>query len=190
MARSQNRRTELEGQPANLRLGWTRCALLPSVFAVAALACQPTGDPASGSGSELRTVADCPPGYHVIEGTERKDVLLGTRRNDCILGNAGNDWLFGFHGDDYLVGGPGKDVLIGGSGADELFGEGKHDALFGGPGGDFIRGGGGKDLVFAGVGDDVVRGDDGNRTVPAVSAARRSKTRSSRSRARPAFHAR
>lgn len=101
----------------------------------------------------LRTIADCPVGSNVIEGTPLDDRLIGTGAEDCILGHDGNDVIRGRGGDDYLVGGRGDDDIRGNRGNDQIYGEQGDDDISGGSGDDIIRGGGG---------DDIISGDDGN----------------------------
>ncbi len=113
-------------------------------------------------GFELRTVADCPEGYNIIEGTDGDDNLKGTSGNDCILGYDGDDRIRGREGDDYLVGGRGEDKLYGQSGDDFIYGERDADVVSGGSGEDTIRGGGGDDVLRGDNGDDDIRGGNGD----------------------------
>jgi Ca2+-binding RTX toxin-like protein len=123
------------------------------------------GTSASGTADvaeRLRSVNDCPPGYNIIEGTDRDDVLVGTSGNDCILGYDGNDVLRGGAGDDYLVGGPGDDLVYGLGGVDWVFGESGNDTVLGGVGDDTLSGGAGDDQVQGNVGNDTLAGGEGN----------------------------
>ena len=107
------------------------------------------------------TVADCPAGYRIIEGTAGNDVLNGTAGNDCLLGYAGDDQLDGRGGDDVIVGGPGRDVLRGRGGNDHLHGEDGDDDLRGGSGADVLEGGAGNDSLDGEAGDDTLLGGVG-----------------------------
>jgi len=139
---------------------------LLAAIAMAATSCQ--GGRATGSRTAaldpqpLRTVADCPAGTNIIEGTDNDDVLAGTPGDDCILGHGGNDRIDGRQGNDVLVGGDGGDVLVGAQGNDQLFGEGGSDELDGGAGDDLLDGGDGDDLLDGGYGSDHVAGGEGD----------------------------
>ena len=120
------------------------------------------------------TVADCPAGSNIIEGTAADDVLVGTSGSDCILGYDGNDVINGQQGDDLLVGGAGDDTLIGGSGDDVMDGgdgqdtlsaDAGHDELWGGAGNDTLDGGNGVDTLHGGEGSDVMSGGNGGDTL-------------------------
>jgi hypothetical protein len=135
---------------------WVRVGLIVGLSACGR-APDPVGEGVEQSSAALSTGVDtsmCPPGSHIIVGTDGPDVLTGTRGRDCILGLGGNDKIDGRGGDDVLVGGDGDDVLIGGPG---------DDVLLGGDGNDVLEGGGGRDRIFGGDGNDLLRGgDDGD----------------------------
>ncbi len=118
-------------------------------------------DPEQASVALPLTVADCPPGTVIIEGTPGDDVLTGTSGNDCILGYDGNDTLRGRGGADFLVGGRGQDSLDGSSGNDVLYGEDGADVLDGGGGDDSLYGGGGDDTLKGQAGRDRLEGGAG-----------------------------
>jgi len=124
--------------------------------------------------SELATVASCPAGYNIIQGTAGNDVLNGTPGSDCILGFAGDDTINGLGGNDYLFGGLGKDTIHGGDGNDVIYGEDQDDQLFGDAGSDTILGGYGNDTISGGdaadalygeQNDDVITGDAGDDAI-------------------------
>jgi hypothetical protein len=167
------------GAPSvRLRTSGAFGAKLRGTFAAVLASCvfeacsAPTQEPLGTDEAPL-TVADCPAGYNVIQGTPRNDRLRGTAGNDCILGYGGDDDS-GAGGNDLLVGGPGNDRLNGNAGDDGLFGEGGNDTLDGGngadelyagAGADQITGGDGNDWIDAGAGTDVLRGDAGDDTL-------------------------
>ena len=109
----------------------------------------------------LQTIADCPDGFNIIEGTNLDDNLRGTNANDCVLGYDGNDVIRGRRGDDYLVGGHGNDEIYGNGGDDQIFGEDGGDTIAGNGGSDAIQGGSGADTLRGGAGHDDVSGGDG-----------------------------
>jgi Ca2+-binding RTX toxin-like protein len=108
------------------------------------------------------TVADCPSGYNIIQGTPGPDVLRGTPGNDCILGYGGDDDIDGRGGNDVLIGGPGNDKLVGHGGNDRLYGEDGDDTLIGGAGDDVLMGGAGNDTLSGGAGQDTIAGGSGD----------------------------
>ena len=114
---------------------------------------------------EKFTVANCPRGTNLIEGTLGDDVLVGTPGNDCILGYDGNDVISGGGGNDTIFGGFGDDTLHGGDGNDALYGEAGADTLLGELGKDKLRGGDGNDLLDGGDGKDDLRGENGDDTL-------------------------
>lgn len=74
----------------------------------------------------------------IIQGTERRDVIVGSIGSDTIFANGGNDFVNGKGGSDYIRGGLGIDVLKGASGNDWLQGENGADKLYGGTGKDYF----------------------------------------------------
>lgn len=108
---------------------------------------------------------ECPPDYHVIQGTDDNDVLNGTPGNDCLLGFGGDDILRGNDGDDMLIGGDGSDTLYGNNGNDALYGGWGNDVLWGGKGADLLDGGPGDDTYHGGAGADMIIAGDGNDIV-------------------------
>ena len=101
--------------------------------------------------SVFATVAGAKPFF----GTRGDDVINGTNRRDLIMGRAGNDTLNGFGRRDVIFGGWGNDTVNAGDG---------NDLVFGGPGDDTLNGDAGNDRIFAQRGVDTVNGGPGNDT--------------------------
>lgn len=99
----------------------------------------------------------------MLEGTDRRDVLVGTMRGDEITGEEGNDVLLGLDRDDVLNGGADDDVLDGGDGDDVMIGGGGDDVLVAAQGDDNVDGGTGDDVyvVWGDRRDDVLISDTG-----------------------------
>lgn len=55
---------------------------------------------------------------HIMNGTDKVNIIIGFDGNDTLRGFGGNDALDGSAGDDILDGGPGTDSLAGGPGND------------------------------------------------------------------------
>jgi hypothetical protein len=98
----------------------------------------------------------CPPGTHVILGTNGDDTLVGTPGSDCILLRGGRDTCNAFGGNDYISGGSGDDVIDSGDGDDVVFAGSGNDTVFTGNGNDRLDGGPGTDTCNAGGGSNVV----------------------------------
>ncbi|MDD9933777.1 MAG: putative Ig domain-containing protein, partial [Myxococcales bacterium] len=129
--------------------------------------------PAAACPSCQYTVADCPAGSNIIEGTAGDDFLLGTEDDDCILGYEGADIIEGWSGNDTLFGGPGDDdirpetaslaTVYGGSGDDLVTGDHTGQLIaYGGEGNDELNGGAGNDTLYGEAGNDRMRGRDGD----------------------------
>ena len=135
-----------------------------ALFSVWALASCAAPSLVSSYSGDL-TIADCPPGSHVIEGTPGDDVLTGTNGDDCILGYGGNDVITGGNGSDTISGGAGDDTISGGNGNDTLYGDDGDDILTGDNGTDTLDGGAGNDILSGNNGGDTVAGGPGNDVV-------------------------
>lgn len=145
-----------------------RAACVGSVFCVLVLgACGREESPAAGRDKEVTldvlstplTIADCPAGYHLIQGTSANNTLVGTAGNDCIFGLGGSDTIYGRGGDDFIVGGTGNDTLWGEAGSDRIYGEAGLDTISGGDGNDSLYGGDGVDSIHGDADRDLIHGD-------------------------------
>ena len=91
-----------------------------------------------------------------IRGTNGDDVLQGTNKRDVMMGLGGNDVIRGGNGDDLICGGAGTDVVEGGNGQDVVLGGFGDDVLHGDNGDDHLVGGPGTDVLDGGRGDNVL----------------------------------
>ncbi len=87
-------------------------------------------------------------GNDVINGTNKRDVIMGLGGNDVLNGANAEDVVCGGAGDDVINGGNSDDVLLGGFGNDRVSGANGNDRLVGGPGVDVLDGGGGSNTVI------------------------------------------
>lgn len=123
--------------------------------------------------------ASATPSRHLIEGTNRADLLNGLGMDtiragegsdtvnagpgdDNVAGGGGNDLLYGGEGRNILWGINGNDTLHAGTGADRLFGGAGDDRLTAGRGDDLLDGGTDRDSLFGGIGRDTLGGGTGN----------------------------
>lgn len=126
------------------------------------------------------------PGYHLLAGSPRHDVIVvrspdqvpmivrGNDGNDIIdasgvgrtratiRGGAGDDTILGTASFDQLFGDDGNDSIDGGRGNDAVSGGPGNDTLTGGRDGDFVSGDEGDDLLIGGPRADRLFGGDGN----------------------------
>jgi len=138
--------------------------LIPLIISILVCSTFPIGV-ASASISVVGTVTIIQPLFcgktitqfnHMINGTQKNDVLIGTNGNDLIQGLGGNDIIIGKGKSDCLQGGDGKDIIIGGNGGDTMYGGNGDDILLGGKGNDMINGENGFDICVGNNGQNVI----------------------------------
>jgi hypothetical protein len=148
-------------------VGLDRSARLLLLCSLLAAGCAPEaegGPEVAVTRAEL-SVADCPAGTNIIQGSNSANTLNGTAGDDCILGYGGSDTINGLGGNDFLIGGLGGDYIYGGDGNDTLHGEDGADRLYGEAGDDSLYGSNQVDLLYGGDGNDSAHGGAGNDTV-------------------------
>jgi len=130
-----------------------------------------TDPQANNTDTESTVVTAAPPGpagptckgqVATIVGTSGADVLNGTEKRDVVVLMGGDDQFRGLGGKDVICGNGGDDLLRGGADADIVRGGGGNDRLRGNDGDDNLGGGAGRDKLGGGPGDDVLKGGPGN----------------------------
>jgi parallel beta-helix repeat protein len=110
---------------------------------------------AKASTKKVSTLAVKDTSATVLNGTNKRDILVGKAASNEIRGQDGADRLTGGSGKDSLFGGNGNDQLLGGAGDDLLQGDAGNDTLLGGAGNDQLLGGAGDDVLTGGAGADT-----------------------------------
>ncbi|WP_217358699.1 ExeM/NucH family extracellular endonuclease [Thalassococcus sp. S3] len=87
--------------------------------------------------------------------------IFGSFSSDLLEGNDKRNLILGFGGDDTIEAGGGRDTVFGGFGDDLIDGGRGNDKLYGGLGDDTIVGGAGNDKIYGGFGFDVAVYDGG-----------------------------
>jgi alpha-tubulin suppressor-like RCC1 family protein len=127
------------------------------------------------SRQELLSIANCPPGYQVVQGTAGNDVInVSVSPNPynvnpalpiCIMGLGGNDTITSGSAADVIGGGSGNDIIRGGGGDDQIWAETGDDTVFGDDGNDYINGDHGVDTINGGDGNDRIVDGRGNNVI-------------------------
>jgi VCBS repeat-containing protein len=138
------------------------------------------GAPTTG---EFTLTVDGVTDMHLINGTNKSDVIFDTNADDHITaGNgadvistsagsdivdagAGNDAVTALTGNATVNGGDGNDTIIGGSGNTVLNGDSGNDTIIGGTGNEVLNGGDGNDTLISNGGKDTLIGGKGNNTL-------------------------